>query len=49
MHAYAIEESTIDQNEYLKDYLRQDLHVREEKKIIIQNLKILIGFKLDAC
>lgn len=28
MHAYAIEESTMDQTEYLKDYLKQDLHVR---------------------
>jgi hypothetical protein len=28
MHAYAIEESTINQTEYLKDYLKQDLHVR---------------------
>lgn len=27
MHAYAIEESTIDQSKYLKDYLKQDLHV----------------------
>jgi hypothetical protein len=27
MHAYAIEESTINQTEYLKDYLKQDLHV----------------------
>jgi hypothetical protein len=27
MHAYAIEESTVNQSEYLKDYLKQDLHV----------------------
>lgn len=30
MHAYAIEESTIDQTEFLKDYLKQDLHVRQK-------------------
>lgn len=27
LHAYAIEESEINQTEFLKDYLKQDLHV----------------------
>ncbi|KAI9273363.1 protein-domain-containing protein [Helicostylum pulchrum] len=37
MHAYAIEESTIDQTEFLKDYLKQDLHMLAEQSVVFFN------------
>ncbi|KAI7892878.1 protein-domain-containing protein [Mucor mucedo] len=37
LHAYAIEESTIDQSEYLKDYLKQDLYILAEQSVVFFN------------